>query len=155
VGLVLAQRLGVDFVDTDQVIERNAGKRVGDIFIEDGEQAFRALEQQVVADTIANHTGVIALGGGAVLSDQTRELLANIPTVWLTVSTDSAASRVGLNAARPVLMGNVRGQLTALAKHRAPFYEEVATVTVQTDGLDPSAVADKIVEVLELGGDDA
>ena len=92
--------------------------------------------------------GVLALGGGAVLSAATRASLADRPVVWLQVTIAHAAGRVGLNEARPLLLGNVRGRLVRLLAERAPLYAEVATVSVGTDGLEPTEVADRVEEAL-------
>ena len=150
VGGVLAERLGVALRDTDRDIEVVAGKPIPDIFIDDGEPAFRALERTAVAAAIAEHDGVLALGGGAVTDAGTRALLADQPTVWLAVSAAGGAKRVGLDVPRPVLLGNVRGRLAVLVAERSPLYAEVATVTVETDGRTPDEVAAVIVAALGL-----
>lgn len=145
IGQVLADQLGVEFADTDQLIAAREGRSVSDIFIEDGEDAFRSIEREVVAEALAQRTGVLALGGGAVLDANTRSLLAPIPTVWLTVDTDTAVKRVGLNAPRPMLLGNIRGQLKALTQEREPLYTEVATITLDTSERTPVEVAADVV----------
>ncbi|PRX98464.1 shikimate kinase [Allonocardiopsis opalescens] len=148
VGAALAERIGTDFLDTDAEIEARAGKSVGDIFIEDGEDAFRALERSAVADALARHPGVLALGGGAVLDEGTRALLAEHHVVYLQVEFRDAAKRVGLDQARPLLFGNPRARLQALLKERLPVYESVATVTVATSGYHPEEIVDEIVTTL-------
>ena len=102
VGGATAERLGVDLLDTDAEIERRAGKTVSDIFVEDGEEAFRALEREVVAEALASHPGVVALGGRAILNEQTRADLAGHRVVYLEVEFADAAKRVGLDTARPL-----------------------------------------------------
>ncbi len=141
VGQELAQLMDVEFVDTDAVVEQQQGRSVADIFIDQGEPAFRVMERNAVADAVKRHAGVLALGGGAILDPDTRSLLAGERTVWLRVSLDAAARRVGLNVARPLLLGNVRGQLNTLMKERAPLYEEAAILVIDTDGLTPHEVA--------------
>ena len=150
VGTVLAERLGLAFRDTDQDVERAEGKAVADIFVDSGEPAFRALEKDAVDRALREHDGVLALGGGAVLDAGTRELLMIEPTVWLRVGASAGAHRVGLDVPRPVLLGNVRGRLSALVAERAPLYAEVARLSVDTDDRTPAEVADVIVTELAL-----
>jgi shikimate kinase len=148
VGRMVADRLGVDFTDTDELVVAKAGKPVAEIFVDEGEQAFRALEAAAVADALAGTGGVLALGGGAVLSAATRRLLAGHPVVFLATGVPAAASRVGLNRDRPLLLGNPRQQLRALLDARLPLYREVATATVQTDELTLDEVADAVLATL-------
>ena len=148
VGALLAQRWGEPFADVDAVIEARAGKSVAEIFADDGEPAFRALEETTTAELV-DVPGVVALGGGAVLSPATRAALVGRPVVWLRVTIAHAAGRVGLNEARPLLLGNVRGRLLALLNERTPLYEAVSLAAVDTDGLTPAEVADR-VEALDL-----
>jgi shikimate kinase len=141
---VLAALLGVTFLDSDAAIEAEAGKPVSDIFIEDGEDAFRALERETVARAVAGHPGVLGLGGGAVMDEGTRALLAGQPVVYLETSFATAVKRVGLDTARPLLLGNPRGQLKALLEKRLPVYESLAALTVSTDGRIPEEIAAEI-----------
>ena len=150
VGRLLAERLGVDFVDTDDLVVAAAGKPVGDIFVDDGEEAFRALEAAAVARAL-ERDGVLALGGGAVLAAQTRARLAGHPVVLLAASVPTSAGRVGLNRDRPLLLGNPRQQLRALLEARLPLYREVATAAVDTDGRTPDEVADAVLALLDRG----
>jgi shikimate kinase len=145
----LAQRLGVGFRDTDRDIEQAVGTSVQDIFLNRGEAHFRTLEEQAVATALTEHDGVLALGGGAVLSDATRVRLAGHRVVFLDVGLVAAVSRVGLNGNRPVLLGNVRSQMKGLLDRRRPLYVEVARFTVVTDALDASAVADQVLALVE------
>jgi shikimate kinase len=154
VGTLLAQRLGVQFRDTDHDVEVTEGKPVPDIFVDSGEARFRALERDAVALALREHDGVLALGGGAVLAPATRALLLDEPTVWLQVGAAAGAKRVGLDVPRPVLLGNVRSRLAALVAERAPLYAEVARITVDTDGLEPEAVADAVLSGLGLESHD-
>lgn len=141
VGELVADRLGVPFGDTDAEIVARAGKPVSEIFVDDGEEAFRALERQVVADGLAGFDGVLVLGAGAVLAAETRALLAGHPVVFLAAGVPASAKRIGLNRDRPLLLGNPRQQLRDLLEARLPLYREVATVTVDTDDLTPGEVA--------------
>ncbi len=147
VGALLAERLGVPFADVDAVIEQRTGRSIGAIFADDGEQVFRALEEQVTAELLGT-PGVLSLGGGAVLSPSTRAALRGHRVVWLQVSAATAVQRVGLNEARPLLLGNVRGRIKALLDERTPVYESVATAVVETDGRTAAEVADAVVAAL-------
>jgi shikimate kinase len=144
IGALLAERLGVEFIDVDAVIEKRAGKSIAEIFAEDGEPAFRELEEATTAELLS-HPGVLSLGGGAVMSERTRKALHDHRVVWLRVTAASAISRVGLDTARPLLMGNVRGRLIKLLSERAPLYDEVASVRIDTDNTAPAEVVDFIV----------
>jgi shikimate kinase len=144
VGGLLAQRLGVDFRDTDADIEALEGKQIADIFVDDGEERFRKLERDAVAAALREHDGVLALGGGAVTSDETRQLLTSAQVVFLDVGLAQASSRVGLGTSRPLLLGNVRAQLKRLLDERRPLYAEIADSVVSTDGLDPTQVTELI-----------
>ena len=134
IGRRVAERLKVPFVDTDALIEEESGMSVSDMFLELGEPEFRLREEEAVRRALTEQTGVVALGGGAILSESTRQLLAEHTVVWLRVNVSDAASRVGMNQARPLLLGNVRGRLTQLLNERTPLYESVASVTIETDG---------------------
>jgi shikimate kinase len=148
VGRLLAQRWGVPFRDTDDDVEQGEGRTISEIFIDDGEERFRALERTAVARAVAEHAGVLAVGGGAVMAEETRGVLDGQRVVFLRVGLSDAAARVGLGAARPLLLGNVRGTMKALLDERAPVYESVAAVVVDTDGRTPEQVADAVVEAL-------
>lgn len=145
IGTLVADRLGSGLRDTDADVERTAGKPISEIFVDDGEAAFRALERRAVAAALAEHEGVVALGGGAVLDEETRALLASLRVVFLDVGLADAASRVGLNRDRPLLIGNPRAQLNRLMNERRPLYERVATITVDTSGRTPEDVADEVL----------
>jgi len=144
VGRRLASRLGLPFHDVDAVIESRVGKPVAEIFADDGEAVFRAFEESTTAELLAL-PGVLSLGGGAFLSPATRELLRGHQVVWLQVSAANAARRVGLNEARPLLLGNVRGTLIRLLAERTPLYAEVATTTVSTDDVNVDTVVERLV----------
>ena len=153
VGRLVAERLGTSVRDTDDDVEAVAGRPISEIFVDDGEAAFRALERAAVADAIATHDGVLTLGGGAVLDPGTRELLAGHDVVFLRVGLADAVKRVGLGTSRPLLLGNVRGRIKTLLDERTPVYESVATLVVDTDGRTPEDVAGEIVAA--LAGEDA
>ncbi|MFG3656395.1 shikimate kinase [Streptomyces sp. NPDC047706] len=150
VGHLLAERLGVAFRDTDEDIVAAQERAIADIFVEDGEAAFRTLETQAVRSALAEHTGVLALGGGAVLDPGTRELLAGHQVVYLSMDVEEAARRTGLNAARPLLAINPRKQWRELMEARRHLYEEVARSVVATDGRTPEEVTQEVLNALEL-----
>jgi len=133
VGGAVASSLGVGFRDTDGDIVAATGRPVSDIFLLDGETEFRRFEAGAVARALAEHDGVLALGGGAVLDPATRELLAGHVVVFLDVGLADAAARVGMARDRPLLLGNPRSQLLAMLNQRRPVYESVAKLTVSTD----------------------
>ncbi|MCP2166669.1 shikimate kinase [Goodfellowiella coeruleoviolacea] len=149
VGQLLAQRLGVPFRDVDDDIVARAGKAISDIFTTDGEPAFRAMEEQAVADALAEHTGVLALGGGAVLAEATRRRLAGHTVVFLNVGMAEGVRRTGLSTARPLLAGvNPRATFKALLDARLPLYREVALIEVSTDDREPDQVVDAVLAAL-------
>ena len=174
VGTKLAARLGVPFTDTDAVVEAVAGKPVSDIFISDGEPEFRRLERAAVAAALAGRssgsgqgngttrtgtpaTGVIGLGGGAVMNEQTQAELTGRAVVYLQTGFAELAKRVGLDRARPLLIGtNPRAQLKSLLEARLPVYSKLAWLTVSTDGREPdeiaAEIAGEVAAVLATGG---
>ncbi|MFI2414193.1 shikimate kinase [Streptomyces sp. NPDC018947] len=150
VGRLLAERLGVGHRDTDEDIVTEQGRAIADIFVDEGEAAFRALEKQAVRRALTEHAGVLALGGGAVLDDGTRGLLAGRRVVYLSMDVEEAVRRTGLNVARPLLAVNPRKQWRELMEARRHLYEEVATVVVATDGRTPEEVTRAVLDALEL-----
>lgn len=148
VGRRVAERLGLPFADSDHLVEQHAGARVADIFVDQGEAHFRQLEQEAIAEAVRDFDGVLSLGGGAVMTPGTSDLLTGIPIVWLEVDLGEAVSRVGMNASRPLLLGNVRGTLATLLRERAPVYEALATVRIQTTGKSLRAVVDDVCRAL-------
>jgi shikimate kinase len=145
IGQRLAERWQVPFADTDLLIEAADGRPVPQIFAADGEPAFRALERAVIAAALVERTGVLSLGGGAVLDPATRSALAGHPVVFLRVGLDAAVERVGSGEGRPLLAGDsVRDRVSTLLVERTPVYEAVATLTVDTDDRTPAQIADEI-----------
>jgi shikimate kinase len=172
VGGALAARLGVGFTDTDAIVEAVAGKPVSEIFITDGEPEFRRLERAAVAVALAAgedgtgegatgdrgagrssiRLGVVGLGGGAVMDEHTQARLAGQRVVYLETGFAELAKRVGLDRARPLLIGtNPRAQLKALLEQRLPVYDRLAWLTVSTDRRDPDEIAAEIAAALEAG----
>ena len=141
---LLGERWGLPVRDSDDDIVAAEGRSIAEIFVDSGEEHFRALEAKAVAEALASHDGVLAVGGGAVLDPATRALLADHQVVFLRVGLTDAVKRVGLGTSRPLLLGNVRARIKALLDERAPLYESVATVVVDTDGRTPDEVADEV-----------
>jgi len=150
VGPLLADRLGVEFTDTDADIGAAAGKPVGDIFIENGEDAFRELERAAVTRALGaqgvlrTRGGVLALGSGAVLDPAIQDLLDGLPVVYLSAEFGTVARRIGFDRPRVVMPGNPRGRLRTMLDERDAVYASLAAVTVPTDDLDPDELADQI-----------
>jgi shikimate kinase len=145
VGALLADQLGVAFRDADAVIVERAGKPIAEIFVDDGEAAFRALEEEITAELL-ELPGVLSLGGGAVLSAATRAALRHHRVIWLRVGLSQSVKRIGLDTARPLLLGNVRGKLLKLLNERTPLYSEVATEDVDTDDVTPAEAVEMIMK---------
>lgn len=151
VGLAIARTTGLVFRDTDTDIERGAGRTIPDIFLEDGEAHFRELEQAAVLAALTEHSGVLALGGGAILSNTTRARLLGHPVVFLNLSMPTGVKRTGLAVNRPLLAGvNPRATYRALLEARLVHYRETARFEIQTDDLSVADVARTIIAKLEL-----
>ncbi|RDI50679.1 shikimate kinase [Nocardia mexicana] len=146
IGRKLARELGVDLYDTDAGIEQDAGRSIPEIFAADGEPEFRRMEERVVRRAILEHKGVVSLGGGAVLSAATRELLRGRTVVYLEISVAEGLRRTGASTNRPLLAGDDPGaKYRALMRERRPLYREVASIRVRTDGRSPGRVVRNIL----------
>ncbi|MEV2253672.1 shikimate kinase [Streptomyces sp. NPDC050147] len=150
VGALLAERLGTVYRDTDADIVAAQGRTIADIFVDEGEPHFRDLEREAVRTALAEHEGVLALGGGSILDESTRALLAPHPVVYLSMDVEEAVKRTGLNVARPLLAVNPRKQWRELMDARRQFYAEVARAVVATDDRTPEEVAQAVLDALEL-----
>jgi shikimate kinase len=149
VGEAVARLLGVPFGDTDAIIVERAGKPIPEIFVDDGEEAFRALERTAVADSLRDFGGVLALGGGAILHEGTRDLLREHTVIYLSVELADAVKRTGLSGGRPLLAVNPRATMRFLLDQRRPLYAEVATHTIATDDRDPDEIAAEVAALLK------
>jgi shikimate kinase len=150
IGAMLARRLGLSFVDTDKTIVAKAGKPISDLFVLDGEDAFRAIERFVVAEELQQADGVLALGGGSILNERTQQDINSIKgagsrVIFLDVSIAVAAPRIGFNRDRPLLLGNPRAQWLSLMQVRRPIYEALADLTLDTSDQTPQRTVDAIV----------
>lgn len=147
VGRRLAQRLGRAFVDTDQLVEERAGKRVAAIFAEDGEAAFRALERDAIADAAGRGAAVVAVGGGAVVDpENVRRLRETGTLVYLTARPEIILRRVGDASSRPLLKDDPHAAVSRLLAERGPVYAAAADVTVDTS----ERTAAEVVEEIQL-----
>ena len=138
VGHIVAERLGLPFVDSDVLIEQRQGREIREIFRTEGEPYFRQLEHETVAGLVRGPDAVIALGGGAVEDPRSRAVLRNAQVVYLRVGYDEALARVKSDEFRPMLH---RPDLDEVYKRRMPVYEDLSVLTVDTDGRRPDAVA--------------
>lgn len=145
VGEQVARALGRSFVDVDQRIEEVLDKPIRAIFADEGEEYFRAAEEEATLELLGS-ADIVSLGGGAIMNERIREALAGHEVIWLKVSAAQAARRVGMNKVRPLLLGNTRATLIALLAERAPYYAAVATQTVETDGRELAQIVEEIVE---------
>lgn len=153
VGAKVARVLGTTLRDTDADIEASQGRSVADIFVTDGEAKFREWERAAVATALMEHDGVLSLGGGAPIDPETQCLLEQYAAdggvvVFLDISLSAVVPRIGLNVARPLLLGNPRQKWLALMTERRPVYERLATVTVHTDNRRPAQIASEIAEAV-------
>jgi shikimate kinase len=148
VGKALSEKLNREFLDTDVLIQDSTGKTITDIFVVDGEEAFRAIELKVLADVLKSENTVISLGGGAPISEQAQKLITDSQSlvIFLDVSLATAAPRVGFNRDRPLLLGNPRAQWQALSDKRRPIYERLADVAIKVDEMDVDAIVTAIVK---------
>jgi shikimate kinase len=151
VGRLLAQRLGLTLVDSDAEIEARTGVDISYIFEREGEAGFRVREAEVIDEITQREGLLVATGGGAVLDPQTRERLRDRGcVVYLRTSVDQQLARTRRNSLRPLLMNpDPRGTLERLMHERAALYEEVADVTVDTDGRKVATVVGEILRQLE------
>ena len=149
VAKALARTLETSRIDTDHEIEVRAGKKISEIFTEDGEAKFREMEVEVVAEALAHNGGIVSVGGGSVLNESSQRAIATAQqVVFLDVSLSNAAPRVGFNKDRPLLALNPRQQWLQLMEKRRPIYESLATLTISTDNKKPDEVATEIIETM-------
>jgi shikimate kinase len=147
VGLEIAKQLGLEFADTDSLIEADQGKSVSEIFVEDGEPHFRLVEESIVIDALLERDGVLSLGGGAVMNDATQVAIKASPAkkVFLDISLSAVAPRVGFDSARPLLMVNPRQKWSELMTLRRPIYESLADISIDVSELTVSEIASEII----------
>jgi shikimate kinase len=152
IGKALAAHLQVQFADTDNVIVKESGKSISQIFADDGEARFRSIEREIVEREIATNNGVLSLGGGSILDSTIREVLraTSTPVIYLDVSLSNALPRISRSNDRPLLDQNPSSQWIELMERRRPLYLECADIVVSTDNQKPVDVIKVIIERLNL-----
>jgi shikimate kinase len=151
IGRRLAKALGVGLLDTDAAIEQQTGRSIADIFATDGEPEFRRIEEQVVRAALADHDGVLSLGGGAVTSPGVCDALAGHTVIYLEIGAREGVRRTGGTAVRPLLAGPDRAEkYRDLMAQRVPLYRRVATIRVDTNRRNPGAVVRNILSRLQV-----
>ena len=150
IGRRLAKAMGLTMLDTDAAIEEKTGRTIAEIFANDGEQEFRRIEEEVIRDALANHDGILSLGGGAVTTPGVREALAGQAVVFLEITAAEGIRRTGSNTSRPLLAGPDHAEkYRKLVNDRVPLYRRVATIRVNTNRRNPGAVVRYIISRLE------
>lgn len=152
IGQLVAQRLGLPFRDTDQIIELTENRSVSDIFLDEGEDSFRAIEKRVLRDELLTDNTVLSLGGGAPISIDAQSAIRAIAShvVFLDISLSAVSSRIGFNRDRPLLLHNPRGQWQTLMEARRPIYESIADTVILVDGMAEEEIVSRILESLEM-----
>jgi shikimate kinase len=150
IGQLVAEKLQIPFRDTDQVIEETTGKSVSDIFLEDGEDEFRAIEKRVLRDELLTDGTVLALGGGAPISMDAQSALRAIasPVIYFDISLAAVAPRIGFNRDRPLLLHNPRGQWQTLMEVRRPIYESIADSIIDVNEKSESEIVSLVLEAI-------
>ncbi len=154
VARLLADRLAWQATDADDWVESEAGKSITEIFQESGEAGFRDLETQAVQTLTSGKRQILAMGGGVILREENRQLLAQrCHTIWLTASPEVIAQRLARDATtksrRPSLTGKSSlEEIEEVLNARLPLYKQCADVTIETEGKSPEAVADAILAQL-------
>jgi len=150
IGKLIATRLNLPFRDTDQVIEEDIGKSVSEIFLEEGEDSFRAIEKSVLRKELLSDDTILALGGGAPMSIDAQSALRAIasPVIYFDISLSSVAPRIGFNRDRPLLLNNPRGQWELLMQERRPIYESIADTVIDVNGKSEMDIVDEILMVI-------
>lgn len=146
VGRALAKLLNLEFIDSDREIERLTGRKISEIFVENGEEFFRDIELKTVTELLESFDGVISLGGGAPINSAIQKILKNgdFEVVFLDVSISQAANRIGFNKERPLLLVNPRQQWIKLMNDRRAIYEDISTQYLLTDSKKPAEAAEEI-----------
>lgn len=152
VGRSLAKRLERKFIDTDSLIEERTQRKIAEIFVDDGEDAFRLLELNVLKDVLEISNCVISLGGGAPIKDESQKLIgsSDVFVVFLDISLATAAPRVGFNRDRPLLLGNPRAQWQSLNEARRPIYQKLASLSIKVDDMSVDQIVEEVVSIYEM-----
>lgn len=158
VAKLLAERLSSAWVDSDDLIEQEAGQSIAEIFSQQGEAFFRDLEEKAVAELVSGEPRIVSLGGGAILRNATRDRLRGEQVVWLKASPQVLAERLTSDTAtadrRPSLTGQgVAEEIEQVLAVRTPIYEQCATIVVDTQGRTPAEVAEQIASRMAAAGE--
>jgi len=157
VGKRIAQELGYAFVDSDDVVASTAGKSVREIFAQDGEAVFRQCESEAIKSVLADRQSsvVLATGGGAVISSDNRSLISEQAStvVWLDASVEDLVVRTKSGVTRPLLDGDAATTLQSLSSQRSAWYDEVATVRIDTRGKSVAKVCSAVMDAIRAGAD--
>lgn len=154
VAAPLAERLGWQAVDADVEIERQAGKCIADIFVDEGETRFRELERQMMKQLLDGDRMVVAAGGGAILNYETRrQMKESGPVVWLTAPVEVLTQRIGHDettaSRRPNLTATGgTAEIERVLADREPLYRECATVVVDSSQQSPGELVDEIIAAI-------
>jgi shikimate kinase len=151
IGSLLAEKLGLSFRDTDHLIEEQEEKTVSQIFLDQGEDAFRAIEKRVLREELLTDGTVLSLGGGAPISIDAQSALRAIAShiIFLDISLSTVAPRIGFNRDRPLLLNNPRGQWQTLMEARRPIYESIADATINVDDKSEEEIVTIVLSSLE------
>ena len=154
IGRRLAKALDVPLLDTDAKIVEMTGRSIADLFVE-GEPEFRRIEADVVRAALAEHTGIVSLGGGAITSPDVRDALVGHTVVYLEISTAEGIRRTSGGTVRPLLAGGDPAEkFRTLMTQRVPLYRAVATIRINTNRRNPGAVVRHIMHKLEASESD-
>lgn len=150
IGKLIASKFNLPFRDTDHIIEQENCKSVSEIFLEEGEEKFRALEKSVLRKELLSDDTILALGGGAPISIDAQSALKAIasPVIYFDISLASVAPRIGFNRDRPLLLNNPRGQWELLMQERRPIYEAIADKVIDVNAKSESDIVDEILKVI-------
>ncbi len=150
IGRRLAKAMGLPLLDTDVKIVETTGKEIPEIFAEGGEAEFRRIEEEVVRAALAEHDGIVSLGGGAVTTPGVRDALAGHTVVYLEISAAEGVRRTTQGAVRPLLEGGDPAEkYRKLMAERVPLYRRVATIRINTNRRNPGAVVRHLAARLE------
>jgi shikimate kinase len=154
VAAAISQRLSLPHRDTDEIVVGESSRSISEIFLEDGEDAFRALEKIALRIALLEDETVLSLGGGACMNKDSESALRASGSfiVYLKISLSEVSSRVGFNRDRPLLLGSPRAQWQTLMNKRAPIYESLSSYTVDVDGKSAETIVDEILIAYELRG---
>jgi shikimate kinase len=151
IGKAVAHALDLPFRDTDSIIEELEQLPVSQIFIDKGEDYFRAIEKKVLRDELLSDDSILALGGGAPISVDAQSALkvSSAPVIYLDISLASVAPRIGFNRDRPLLLHNPRGQWQTLMEVRRPIYESIANIIIDVNGKSQKKIVEEALGALK------